>query len=138
MFHKPVWLLLGWSGILPFVIFMSLSLLLPSSSSWSPEYLFVVYSACILSFLSGSIWLTDSQKHWNSPTLYSNALTLLAFVCVVLNNSWSLALLIAGYASVLAVEFRYDLFAGRPKGYKLMRVGLTSIVIACHGLMLIF
>lgn len=137
MVKKHMWQVLGWSGVLPFVIFLFLTQVKVTHIPWSSSYLFIVYSACILSFLSGSVWLKGAIDKQQVPTLYSNVVTILAFACVILNNSWSFLLLIVGYITILAIEFRYDLFEQRPSGYKFMRVWVTNVVIACHVLMFI-
>lgn len=129
---KTIWGILGWSGVLPFLALVVLSHWPLVNLPWPPSHIFILYSACILSFLSGSIWLSTSSTKWSSPTSYSNLITLLAFVAALLSSQLSLLILSVGYFMVLLIEFRYELFQQRPHGYKSMRVGLTSVVILSH------
>ena len=132
MANKPVWLILGWSGVLPFLLLLLLAQWPTLAQEWSIEFVFIVYSGCILSFLSGSIWLTEHNVNWQGPTVYSNIITLLAFIAVVINETASIWMLSVGYLFILLLELRFKLFAKRPSSYKFMRIWLTNVVISCH------
>lgn len=138
MLKTTKWWVLGWSGALPFIALLILSLWPVIDIAWPPTYMFILYSACILSFLSGSIWRPESSANYSIPTLSSNFITLVAFAAALLNSKVSLLLLCAGYLAIIFIEFRYELFEKWPSGYKSMRVRLTVLVALTHLFLFFF
>ncbi|WP_181902135.1 DUF3429 domain-containing protein [Thalassotalea euphylliae] len=145
------WPSLGYLGLIPFVftlILTSVGITLPAIS---PVQLFIAYSACILSFLAGTLWLngeaittgataqgktqelaTGNQVTNKSASIFSNVITLLAFACLLLPTPIAIGGLAIGFCLLLVLEFKWQLFTGKPAGYKMLRVVLTAVVVSCH------
>ena len=81
--QRPIYIALGYAGLLPFAL--SLGVILAAAVSgpgvhsaalfglYAP-YVFIAYSACILSFLSGAVWRDNTAEHGAASLLIiSNA-----------------------------------------------------------------
>ena len=140
--------ILGFAGLIPF--FVPLGLLI--SQRWLdvyipahlPAFLFLSYSAIILSFMSGTLWARwQTIKH--KPTglravVMSNVLALIAWLALLVGFFVPqvlvvcLGVLALGYASLLLVERSLGVSEQR---YWRMRLSLTTIVMVLHVLMII-
>lgn len=110
-------------------------------------YVFITYSAIILSFLGGALWakgrFSQQDKTSRSTIIFSNVMALSAWASLILINfssiltMFAVALLLAGYGSLLLAERSLDIDA-QDKTYWRMRLMLTMLVIAAHSLVLIF
>ncbi|WP_448551653.1 DUF3429 domain-containing protein [Thalassotalea montiporae] len=120
------WRTLGYLGLIPFIAATWAATSNASLLSLSPYQVFVAYSACILSFLAGTLWLKQTA------TIISNLFTLVAFACLLLPAELALPVLASGFVLLLASEFKMGLFTDKPLGYQLLRIVLTSIVVLCH------
>lgn len=127
-----LWLLLGYAGLIPFIALALLSAFTDIQIGQSTHFVFTCYSAAILSFLAGTIWLQGQSKRLFSPTLCSNLITLLAFIALLLSYPVGVVLLLIGYLLVLWIELTFNLYANKPQGYKTMRQWLSIVVIVCH------
>lgn len=143
---------LGYAGLGPFVL-LSVMMLhaafvgpgLQSSSVFGlyTPYLFISYSAIILSFLSGTLWSRNgyaAESTKNELLLVgSNLLALIAWLALILvyfssvMTLLAVSLLIAGFASVLLLERS---IMTTNKNYWRLRLYLTSAVIATQLLVL--
>jgi hypothetical protein len=135
---------LGYAGLIPFAVTAWASYLELVFFGLSATYWFSSYSAVILVFLSGSLWGLIIGKAGNGLTtfvlVFSNAVALLAWLALGLlpNYYWAgLALLMIGYLAVLSIELIYShlLHSGVGPDYSKMRIKLTTIVVALHGVM---
>lgn len=147
--------LLGFAGLLPFIIPVVLMVQGAMSAKgfqsaaivglYAP-YVFVTYSAVILSFLCGALWgKTASVKYrqtTNAVFIFSNLIalcawssTLLIYIAPIM-TIFAVALLLAGFLSVL--WFERMAFVGEHtddqylQGYWQMRLQLTAIVALLH------
>lgn len=148
----PMIPILGYAGLVPFV-FLSIMMAnaaffgagLQSSSIlglYTP-YLFISYSAIILSFLAGTLWSRnqlDGDSAQNALLLLgSNFVALIAWLALILVYFSSImtllavSLLIAGFASVLVMERSIMV---EVVSYWKLRLHLTVIVIATQLLVL--
>lgn len=110
-------------------------------------YVFITYSAIILSFLGGVLWakgrFSQREKTSRATIIFSNVMALSAWASLILINfssiltMFAVALLLAGYGSLLLAERSLDIDA-HDKTYWRMRLMLTMLVIAAHSLVLIF
>ncbi|REL30489.1 DUF3429 domain-containing protein [Thalassotalea euphylliae] len=123
------WRTLGYLGLIPFIAAAWAATTNTSLLSLSPYQVFVAYSACILSFLAGTLWLKQTAQ---IATIISNLFTLVAFACLLLPAQLALPVLASGFVLLLASEFKMGLFTDKPLGYQLLRIVLTSIVVLCH------
>ena len=148
----PLMLVLGYAGLGPFVL-LSVMMLhaafvgpgLQSSSVFGlyTPYLFISYSAIILSFLSGTLWSRNGYAPESTQNelllLGSNFLALIAWLALILvyfssvMTMLAVSLLIAGFASVLLCE-RSIMVTN--KSYWRLRLHLTGTVIATQLLVL--
>ena len=137
MQKQKLWLLLGYAGLIPFISLAGLSVFSDIEIGLSTHFVFTAYSACILSFLAGSIWLQGNTLRWFNPTLCSNLITLLAFISLLLSYPVGIVLLLIGYLLVFWLEIAFKLDTNKPEGYKTMRSWLTVIVMLCHFVILV-
>lgn len=148
----PLMLVLGYAGLGPFVLLSAMMLHaafvgpgLQSSSFFGlyTPYLFISYSAIILSFLSGTLWSRNGYAPESTQKelllLGSNFLALIAWLALILvyfssvMTMLAVSLLIAGFASVLLFE-RSMMITN--KSYWRFRLYLTGTVIATQLLVL--
>ena len=110
-------------------------------------YVFITYSAIILSFLGGALWakgrFNQQQKISKVAIIFSNVMALSAWASLILINfssmltMFAVTLLMGGYGSLLLAERSLDIDS-QDKTYWRMRLVLTMIVIAAHSLVLAF
>lgn len=110
-------------------------------------YVFITYSAIILSFLGGVLWakgrFNQQQKISKAAIIFSNLMALSAWASLILINfssmltMFAVTLLLGGYGSLLLAERSLDIDS-YDKTYWRMRLVLTMIVIAAHSLVLAF
>lgn len=131
-----LWRVLGFAGLIPFVACTWLYSIGIMKLGVSIVYVFTCYSAIILSFMSGSIWLQQHDEKVLAPTVLSNLFSLLAFLCLLLEPRIALSVLAVAYLLLLIFEVFYDLFKDKPSEYKSMRIWLTIVVVLCHALIL--
>ncbi|MFD2164886.1 DUF3429 domain-containing protein [Thalassotalea euphylliae] len=137
MANMTSWQTLGYLGLIPFVAVVMTTNSNTDIVGVSNYLIFSAYSACILSFLAGTLWLKHHNEQETAPTFLSNAFTLVAFAGLLLPPIFALPLLAIGYLTLLASEFKLGLFTNKPEGYLLLRTVLTAIVVVCHLLMII-
>ena len=144
---------LGYAGLIPFILPIGLivgelwfgiafyhEMLPPHFTS----YMFITYSAVILSFMSGTLWAhgqkINEQYVAKGSVLLSNMFSLSAWCAVLMSYVekelaiYSVALLIAGFVSLLWVE---HLVGGIGKAYWRLRLSLTIIVVVLHLSMMV-
>lgn len=131
---KPTAKYLGYAGLIPFV---SLPFLIAVDALSFLEGLLVFnqYSALILSFLGGTIWLDSQQSQKpNSQLYYSMLPTILGwFALAFLPYAYSVGVLAACFVALLIYEIKA---LNWPAPYLAMRVRLTTIVVGTHMMML--
>ena len=86
-------------------------------------YVFVTYSAIILSFLCGALWgkavSGDCRQSANAVLIFSNLIALSAWSCTLLiylapiMSIFALALLLAGFLAVLFCEREFEQIRGQ-------------------------
>jgi len=111
-------------------------------------YVFIGYSAVILSFLSGALWerererskLAEANRLATVTILFSNFIALSAWACLLLiyvapiMTVFALCVLLAGFLSLLWVE-RLTADAGIiNSSYWSMRIRITILVVLLHAL----
>ena len=156
MSHSGLIKTLGYAGTVPFLlpVYLMGQAFLSSKGLQSAAlfglyapYVFIAYSAIILSFLAGILWAKSrdfSQKRIaRSMIVFSNLLALSGWASLLLINISSMlmvfavALLLCGYGSLLLAERSLDHDA-RDSQYWRMRLVLTMLVICAHSLVLIY
>ena len=117
-------------------------------------YIFIAYSAVILSFLSGALWERERERERESQPsrqdepnrlatviiLFSNFIALSAWACLLLiyvapiMTVFAICLLLAGFLSLLWVERLTGAAALFSSSYWSMRLRITILVVLLHGL----
>jgi hypothetical protein len=102
-------------------------------------YVFIAYSAVILSFLSGTVWAyarsVDAVVSYGA-ILFSNLVALSAWLSMLLiyiapiMTLFALCLLMAGYLGLLLIERLFEV--PENAGYWHMRIQLTAVVALAH------
>ena len=153
--------LLGDLGSLPFILlagvmadahFNGPGLHSASVLGLYAPYIFIAYSAVILSFLSGALWERERERE-SQPSrqdepnrlatviiLFSNFIALSAWACLLLiyvapiMTVFAICLLLAGFLSLLWVERLTGAAALFSSSYWSMRLRITILVVLLHGL----
>jgi hypothetical protein len=152
--HITIWL--GYLGLIPFLIplwqmieAVNIGVGIHSASVFGlyAPYIFISYSAIILSFLAGVLWSKgkiDSQhKVSKAAIIFSNLMALSAWASLILINyssmmtMFAVALLLGGFGSLLLAERALNIDS-QDTNYWRMRLVLTMIVIVAHALVLAF
>jgi hypothetical protein len=151
--------ILGFAGLAPFL----LPALLMVQGAFSAKgfesaavfglyapYVFITYSAIILSFLCGALWgkavSGDCRQSANAVLIFSNLMALSAWSCTLLiylapiMSIFAVALLLAGFLAVLLCEREFERAAvqedsaknAMDSSYWRMRVQLTVLVALLH------
>jgi hypothetical protein len=147
---------LGYLGLIPFLVPLvemtdelasGVGVHGASLFGFYAPYVFIAYSAIILSFLAGILWAKSrdfSHKKIARPMIiFSNLLALSAWASLLLINISSIlmvfavALLLCGYGSLLLAERSLDHDA-KDSQYWRMRLVLTMLVICAHSLVLVY
>ena len=115
-------------------------------------YVFIAYSAVILSFLSGALWerereserersrLAESNRLASVTILFSNFIALSAWACLLLiyvapiMTIFAVCLLMAGFLSLLWVERLTGAAELIGSSYWSMRLRITILVLLLHAL----
>jgi hypothetical protein len=149
--------LLGDLGSLPFILlagvmadahFNGPGLHSASVLGLYAPYIFIAYSAVILSFLSGALWERERQRSRQAEPnrlatvtiLFSNFIALSAWACLLLiyvapiMTVFAICLLLAGFLSLLWVERLTGAAALFSSSYWSMRLRITILVVVLHGL----
>ena len=131
-----VWLL-GIAGLIPFVampVFISIEMISYSQG----VYYFKHYSAVILSFLGGVLWLNALMERHTQHMLYIAMLPSILgwFAVSFLSNSMAVTLLTLSFVSLVFYERQFLLI---PKewvaDYSKLRIWLTAVVAGSHFIM---
>lgn len=151
--------LLGDLGSLPFILlagvmadahFNGPGLHSASVLGLYAPYIFIAYSAVILSFLSGALWERERERERSRQAepnrlatvtiLFSNFIALSAWACLLLiyvapiMTVFAICLLLAGFLSLLWVERLIGAAELFSSSYWSMRLRITILVVLLHGL----
>jgi|TARA_B110000090_G_scaffold157808_1_gene173628 hypothetical protein len=145
--------MLGDLGSLPFILLAGLmanayfngpGLQSASVLGLYAPYVFIAYSAVILSFLSGALWersrLAEPDRLAAVTILFSNFIALSAWACLLLiyvapiMTVFAVCLLLAGFLSLLWVERLTGAADVIGSSYWSMRLRITILVVLLHAL----
>lgn len=148
MSHSGLIKILGYAGAVPFLlpVYLMGQAFLSSKGLQSAAlfglyapYVFIAYSAVILSFLSGTVWAyarsVDAVVSYGA-ILFSNLVALSAWLSMLLiyiapiMTLFALCLLMAGYLGLLLIERLLEV--PENAGYWHMRIQLTAVVALAH------
>ncbi|WP_246047225.1 DUF3429 domain-containing protein [Colwellia ponticola] len=125
------WKILGYLGLLPFIIFLYLS---SETVIWGidTKQAFIAYSAIILSFVAGTIWRRDAETYHHKRYIISNILSLIAFVALLLTYKVALIVLLLSFILLFIYENSIGKQDKTPSSYMNMRFWLTQLVVLLH------
>ncbi|WP_144391877.1 DUF3429 domain-containing protein [Pleionea sediminis] len=136
--------ILGWLGVLPFIISVWYTFQQSSFLGFYPPFVFLVYSGTILAFLSGALWgriyEQENRTQRKRLLLMSNCFALLAFVGVLLSNLYipmALAALGSGFWLIWRLEVLSFNSDWTSEWYLDLRKQLTYTVVVLHLLELV-
>ena len=148
MSHSGLIKTLGYAGTVPFLlpVYLMGQAFLSSKGLQSAAlfglyapYVFIAYSAVILSFLSGTVWAyarsVDAVVSYGA-ILFSNLVALSAWLSMLLiyiapiMTLFALCLLMAGYLGLLLIERLLEV--PENAGYWHLRIQLTAVVALAH------
>ncbi len=125
-------LLLGWSGVLPFVLALLAAFALPAQAGFAAAA-FIAYGAVILSFLGGARWGRALAAEVG-PGRFVEAVipSLMAFTALLLlHTAWlALVLLASGFAIWMVIDQLDRLWS---PAYKRMRLHISVVVLVMHA-----
>jgi hypothetical protein len=146
---------LGYLGLIPFLVAFArmFTASLTDSGIHSAAllglyvpYVFITYSAIIMSFLCGILWTkgrrSPESKRSSLSILFSNIIAILAWITLLMINIsplimlFAVTLLLCGYASLLIAERSIDSH-NEDADYWRMRLLLTATVIVIHSMVLV-
>ncbi len=144
---------LGDLGSLPFILLAGLmanahfngpGLQSASVLGLYAPYVFIAYSAVILSFLSGALWersrLAEPNRLASVTIIFSNFIALSAWSCLLLiyvapiMTVFAVCLLLSGFLSLLWVERLTGAAELFSSSYWSMRLRITILVVLLHAL----
>jgi len=143
---------LGYGGLVPFVVpvylmaqaYAGAGLQSASLFGLYAPYVFIAFSAVILSFLSGTVWAYARPAEGGlskGAIVFSNLVALSAWLSLLLiyiapiMTLFALCLLLASYLGLLLVERLLEV--REDAGYWNMRIQLTSVVALAHLLVIL-
>jgi len=126
---------LGYAGLIPFVFF---SLATLAGISWAAEW-FSLYSVLILSFMSGACWgVMQAHRDQVSPFELSLSIGVFLFgwLMYLLPDYIGAGGMLAGYWVLIWLERQPVFRQSYQRDYRTLRMVLTLVVSACHGIAL--
>ena len=127
--------MLGYAGLLPFVVLSLLFSLLGGDAQQRAGLALVAYGAVIVSFLGACHWgilLVGGYRDYLLPRAhYAVVPALVAWIALLLPLAWGLAVLIGGLIMTYLVDRRW--YSGYPR-YLVLRRRLTLVALASLAL----
>ena len=129
--HAPVVALaLGWSGVLPFAGCTAILLLGHPASTGVVATALISYGSIILGFMGSVHWgLEMSQPRAPLHYVASVVPALLAFAATLSPATQAIALLMCGFAGLIALDMWRCRFGDTPAWYRTLRLQLTAAVM---------
>ena len=136
---------LGYAGLLPFFAAAWATHANIPFGEWSASFVFLSYSAIILSFLSGALWGKAKELEESDVSrmllILSNVFALTAWLAILLGETYlsaGLAISLIGFILVYLIEQKTQglLLKDIGSAYLKFRRGLTTGVCLAHVLIL--
>ena len=124
---------LGYSGLIPFVVF-SLLCWVPLSLLANPISVLIAYSAVILSFMGAIHWgcaMNSASEMHARHLIISTLPALIAWIALITPAATSLILLMVGFIALYFYDRINEKSQGFPTWYLPMRKNLTLVVSLC-------
>ncbi|MFL1404886.1 DUF3429 domain-containing protein [Marinobacter sp. M1N3S26] len=138
---KRLAILVGLTGLIPFLIGAFGLFLVPAYSDWLMKW-FYIYSAGILAFMSGVYWPVAMQLENRcyplSPMvtlMISQVLFLTGSLTLLLPLGWRAIIYPLLYIALCLIDVRW-LYNYWPQWYRQLRLLLTAVVVICQLMVL--
>ena len=131
--NEKIPIILGYSGLIPFITF-SIGSWLPSPYSSYSETIIITYAAIILSFMGAIHWgaaMSNKETRHNRYYLTSIIPALAAWLSLLVPEIFSLFILVTGFALLISYDIAVEKPQGFPAWYIPIRIRLTIIVLLC-------
>jgi hypothetical protein len=130
-FHAKM---LGYAGLIPFIA-LPFYVLWGNVSYFEGISFFIQYSAIILSFLGGVLWINAIRHSHSQSQLYLSMLpSLLGWLCItIIPPLPALIMLGLTFLCVLWIEFKS---IDQAAWYRSLRIRLTAIAVGGHVMMI--
>ncbi|MFT6310450.1 MAG: hypothetical protein ACJAQS_000815 [Porticoccus sp.] len=130
--------LLTYLGALPF--FLAIYARLSNNTFLGVEGIqwFVTYGLLILSFMAGTLWgqMIDQSIKVKRIAIATNAIVLAAwFAFLLADSAITLIIITAGFVVLYLLEAFVMRHLKRPDYYLTLRLRVTGLVVAAHGIM---
>ena len=125
--------LLGYSGLIPFIVFTIGSWIQIPMVSDSP-YILITYAAVILSFMGAIHWgiaMSNLKEDNFRYFIISVIPALIAWASLLMPESYAIILLIIGFIALIMYDWAVEKSLRLPSWYLPMRKKLTTVVILC-------
>lgn len=130
-------MLVGVAGLVPFIAAVIGLLTVPAHAGWLISW-FYIYSAGILAFMAGIYWPVAMQLENRcyplSPVVtlvISQVLFLAGGLALLLPLGWRAVVYPVTYIALCLIDVRW-LYNYWPLWYRRLRMGLTTVVVACQ------
>ena len=126
--------ILGYLGLIPFVSFSFIPLLVPFPEGYVFNLLLSFYGGIILSFLGGITWGWSENENQKFSLVIGIFFSLIGFFIVAFSNMFLYYSLWLGLISFVAFFF-FELNVSaqmRNREYRLFRGSLTFLVVICY------
>ena len=133
MYVKRLANILGYAGLIPFIVFSVLSVV-DFKSVIDPHLYLTTYAAIILSFMGAIHWgvAMVSEDTLSARQLGISVIPpLLGWIALLLPTVYGYSLLIISFSLLCMLDKHYHMQKAFPAWYYPMRVILTSIVVLC-------
>ena len=127
----PLKFALAYLGVIPFAVFLFMSIFPEFVKIEGGLTLFVYYSVIIVNFVAGSLWHLKGQWLGLPIALNTNIVSLLSFLCLLLPIDISLALLMFSFSILLLMERK--VFFRLPSSHNTPYLTLRSSGYFCGG-----
>lgn len=125
--------ILGYAGLIPFLVLPLLVALSDSPDPARPSALFLHYSGIILGFMAGVIWPVLYQTERSTPmALLAVTPAVLAFLAIAFLSDLALLALAVLFICLRLAEVFTGIDQRYPFAYRRLRWHLTVVVVGCH------
>ena len=131
--NEPTAKLLGYAGLIPFIIF-SIGCWVPLPYVADPLSVLIAYAAIILSFMGAIHWgaaMPAPGKHSRQHLIVSVVPALAAWMALISSAKLALAIVLFGFIGLYLYDSAAEKSQGFPAWYMPMRKNLTIVVTVC-------
>lgn len=125
--------LLGYAGLIPFIVLPLCSLLWQLMPPAQALLLFQFYSCLILGFMAGAIWPVLYQaKEPTTRAIWAVTFPVLAILGIAIVPAYILLLMASLFLALRVYEYQTDINRLYAASYQALRNQLTAVVVLCH------